>query len=121
MALFVILPAIASGTVGFFTGPAILDPDRTTGLGNAALRGLATTFLAFLLYAPLLAIGLLIADPERFLSVGGLMIGVVFIGLPATGPLVVPVGLLAGCLLYLARNRLRGDQRRIADVGTDPD
>lgn len=103
--LYVALPATAAAVAGSLTGRTVLDRERTRGPWKAAWIGLATAVLACALYAPLFAAALTLLEPDRHYSLPSLIAAVFLVGLTATGPVVLPAGLLAGWLLFLVRAR----------------
>lgn len=108
--LYVALPAAAAAAAGSLTGRWVLDRGKTRGPWKAALIGLVTAVVACALYAPLFAVAVTLLDPDRPHSLVGLAAGVFLVGLAATGPVVLPAGLLAGWLLFLVRARRGGEQ-----------
>lgn len=50
-----ILPALASAMSGFFLGAAILNPQQIKSYWQAGLRTILVVFIAFIIFAPLLA------------------------------------------------------------------
>lgn len=104
--LYVALPATAAAAAGGLTGRWVLNPEKTRGPFRAALIGLVTAVLACALYAPLFAVAVTLLEPGRSHRLAGLAAGVFLVGLTATGPVVLPVGLLAGWLLFLLWARL---------------
>lgn len=121
MVLFVGLPVLASGLAGALLGQRILRLEA--GYVYAALNGLATSVLALILY------GLMLGPVEGLVSeavgTGGFVSGtlesylgmlylVVIGGLLAMGPILYPVGMLAGLGLNWFGS-LNGDERSTDD------
>jgi len=102
--LFIILPGAAAAVSGAVVGPTLLDPNRRGAWRSAGL-GILATLLAYLVFAPLFALGWWVVDPEG-LEISGLMLATPTIGLVMTAPLTLPAGALAGWSIYALRTVL---------------
>lgn len=111
MMMFVVLPVLSGGLAGALFGERILRPGR--GYLYAALNGLATTCLALILLGLIMGpvdglLWILFEDGMFGSGSGGMPLSsypalagavVVFASL-AMGPIIFPVGVLAGLVLH---------------------
>ncbi|MEX2498475.1 MAG: hypothetical protein WD397_06325 [Wenzhouxiangellaceae bacterium] len=97
--LFVVLPGLAALPVGAWLGPRFLDL-RIAGPWKSAGFGLLVAMLAHVVFAPLFAFGWWLTEPGDT-SVLAVAWATASFGFLMVGPITLPVGALAGWLLYL--------------------
>jgi hypothetical protein len=97
--LYVVLPGVAAAAAGGLLGRPLAVPGGAGDASSAALRGAGIGALALLLFAPLYAAGLRLAEPG-WSSMLGLAAMVVTLGALAIGWAVLAVGGAVGWLLY---------------------
>jgi heme A synthase len=108
--IFIGGPILLGGICGCFLGSSILDPAKVKTSGQAMLRGLMVSSLAFVLFfvmSPLI-IALTSKDPARSLSGWGLIVTFAII---YVGWLVAIVGAVGGAFLYFYRVMSAADSR----------
>lgn len=107
--IFIGGPILLAGVCGYFIGSGILDPAKVRTAGQAMLRGLMVSLLAFALFfvASPLVMALTSKDPARSLS--GWPLVFIFASV-YIGWLVAIVGVVGGALLYTYRVMSAGQQ-----------
>lgn len=103
--LLILLPGVAAACAGAVVGPAVLDPERAGGAKSIAL-GLGAALLAHLVFAPLFAASFWITDPGHTGFLGSALATAVY-GPLMTGIVTLPLGALAGWLLFRVGRGLR--------------
>jgi hypothetical protein len=102
--LYVILPAMSSGIVGYGFGTLLLNQRKPSTLLRTLLLGLLITLATVLLFSLLFSVTYLLTMVHQALTlrgVLGLLVTTAAVGMFATAPLVIPVGVLGTCALYL--------------------
>jgi|KBSMisStandDraft_5_1062788.scaffolds.fasta_scaffold00140_1 hypothetical protein len=108
--LYVVLPIIASGIAGSLWGVPILNPAKTTRVGQSLLRGIAVSGGAFVIFSLMFAFALPFI--ERGWSLGqsrGILLFTWILGFLLAGPIVLIGGMLAGATLYWFRRSVVGE------------
>jgi hypothetical protein len=109
--IFIGVPILLAGICGYFIGYSILDPAKVRTSGQAMLRGLMVSLLAFVLFfvtAPLIMASTS-KDPARSLS--GWPLIFIFASV-YIGWLVAMVGVVGGAFLYMFRVMSAGHQQQ---------
>lgn len=105
---FVVVPGIAAAAAGAILVPRLLGEGKATG-GRGALLGAATVALAHLLFSPMFAGSLWLADrwlgDPGHVDLLGTTVATLLAGFPMTAPLTLAVGAVAGALLALLWRR----------------
>lgn len=102
--LYVALPGVAAALAGGLVGAPLLDPARCRSGAGAALRGAATSLAAFVMFAPLFALGIKWTEPGWTNPLGIAWL-VLTVGLLAFGWTVAAVGAGAGLLVWRRLSR----------------
>lgn len=106
---YLVLPTLAGMMGGWLVGSSILDENRTRNIWMALGWGALTSIVSYVLYPVLFAIGGYLRGPAATATIhssplkqayGTFAIGIVFVL-----PIALPLGILTGALLYLARRR----------------
>jgi uncharacterized membrane protein YkvI len=110
--LYVLLPTVASSIAGYTSGAQILDSQRTRSNGRAFIMGVFVALEALAFLAPLFAVAYTLSKSSGESSILGLAISILTAGFLATAPLILPIGGLAGLLLYSIHRRMEASRRR---------
>jgi len=104
VALYVVVPGIASFVAGFWAGFRILDSSCTLSTPKAAGVGLTVAVLALAIYAPLFAIAYGATQSAASVDWFGLTAAAFAFGLLATAPVTLAAGVIAGLFLFALRH-----------------
>ena len=99
--LYILLSSASAGLAGYICGGAILDSAKIRSYGQALLRGLGVTALAYAIFSVFYAFPLPLLEPGWSLGEAvGLMLFPLIFGLLMMGPLAAISGMVAGATLF---------------------
>jgi hypothetical protein len=106
---YLVLPTLAGMIGGWWVGASILNEDRTRNVWMALGWGALTSFVSYVLFPVLFAIGGYLRGPAATATIHSSPLQQAYatfaIGLLFAVPLALPAGMITGALLYLTRRR----------------